>query len=74
MRKIKLVYWNGTNLGDYLSPFIISKLSGKSIKYKGFYLLGKKGQLNLLFSYIIGKITRKQLTETLFFFEKIFWE
>lgn len=70
MSKIKLVYWSGTNLGDYLSPFIISKLSGKSIKYKGFYFLGKKGQLNLLFSYIIGKISRKQLSETLFFFEK----
>lgn len=70
MRKIKLVYWNGTNLGDYLSSFIISKLSGKSIKYKGLYLLGKKGQLNLVFSYMIGKITRKQLAETLFFFEK----
>ena len=26
MHSIKLVYWNGKNLGDFLSPFIISNL------------------------------------------------
>lgn len=70
MRSINLVYWDGLNLGDYLSPFIINKLSGKPIKYKSFYFLGKKGQLNLLLDYITRKITWNNLTETLFFFEK----
>lgn len=71
MRSIKLVYWNSKNLGDYLSPFIISRLSGLPIKYKDYYLLGKKGQLKLLWDYIIKRnITWKRLTETLFFFER----
>lgn len=71
MRSIKLVYWNGKNLGDYLSPFIISKLSGLPIKYKSLCLFDKKAQLNLLFDYFIKKnITWKKLTETLFFFER----
>lgn len=70
MKCIKLVYWNGKNLGDYLSPFIISKLSGLPIKYKDYYTLGKKGQMNLVLDCILKKVTWKKLTETLFFFEK----
>lgn len=70
MRYINLVYWKSENLGDYLSPFIISKLSGCKIRYKNFYLVGKKGQLYLLFDYIIKKITWKDIKEALFFFEK----
>ncbi len=70
MKCIKLVYWNGKNLGDYLSPFIISKLSGFPIKYKDYYTLGKKGQMNLVLDFILKKVTWKKLTETLFFFEK----
>lgn len=27
--KIRLSYWRGMNLGDALSPFVISELSGK---------------------------------------------
>lgn len=42
MHSIKLVYWNGKNLGDYLSPYIISKLSELPIKYKDYYTLGKR--------------------------------
>lgn len=42
MRSIKLVYWSGKNLGDYLSPFIVSKLSGLPVRYKKFYFLGKR--------------------------------
>lgn len=70
MRSIKLVYWSGNNLGDYLSPFIVSKLSGLSISYKKFYFLGKKGQLCLLLDYITKKISWEELKETLFFFER----
>lgn len=70
MRSIKLVYWSGNNLGDYLSPFIVSKLSGLSISYKKFYFLGKKGQLCLLLDYITKKISWDELKETLFFFER----
>lgn len=70
MKCIKLVYWDGLNLGDYLSPFIINKLSGRSIKYRSPYFFGIKGQLSLLQNYIVGKITKTQLRETLFFFEK----
>lgn len=70
MKCIKLVYWNGKNLGDYLSPFIISELSGLPIKYKNYYTLGKRGQMNLVLDYIFKEVTWKRLTETLFFFEK----
>lgn len=70
MRTVKLVYWNGKNLGDYLSPFIISKLSGLPIKYKDNYILGRKGQGKIILDYILKKVTWKKLTETLFFFER----
>lgn len=70
MRSIKLVYWSGKNLGDYLSPFIVSKLSGLPVRYKKFYFLGKKGQLYLLFDFITKKIAWEKLKETLFFFEE----
>lgn len=68
MKYINLVYWNGKNLGDYLSLFIINKLSGLPIRYKGFSL-GRKGQLIRLLDYVTGKITWNKLNETLFFFE-----
>ena len=68
MRTVKLVYWNGKNLGDYLSPFIINKLSGLPIKYKDYYILGRKGQGKIILDYILKKVTWKKLTETLFFF------
>ena len=70
MHSIKLVYWNGKNLGDYLSPFIISELSGLPIEDKNLYILGKRGQINLILDYIFKEVTWKRLTETLFFFEK----
>ncbi len=70
MNSIKLVYWNGNNLGDFLSPFIVSKLSGLPIKYKNYYILGRKGQMNLILNFLFKKITWKKITETLFFFEK----
>jgi pyruvyltransferase len=70
MRTVKLVYWNGKNLGDYLSPFIINKLSGLPIKYKDYYILGRKGQGKIILDYILKKVTWEKLTETLFFFER----
>lgn len=70
MHSIKLVYWNGKNLGDFLSPFIISNLSRLPIKYKNYYILGRKGQANLILDFILKKVTWKKLTETLFFFER----
>ncbi|MDY3267292.1 MAG: polysaccharide pyruvyl transferase family protein [Phocaeicola sp.] len=70
MKYIKLVYWNGLNLGDCLSPFIIKELSGLSVKYRSLYTSGRKGQLKLVFNYIKGKLKRKDLLETLFFYEK----
>lgn len=70
MKSIKLVYWNEPNLGDLLSPYIVSKLSGLSVKHKGFYTLGRKGQLGLLMDFLKRKISMKELSETLFFFER----
>lgn len=70
MNNIKLVYWNQVNLGDLLSPFIVGKLSGLSIIHKDLYVLGIRGQINLLLSYLQGKISRSEFLETLFFFEK----
>lgn len=70
MRSIKLVYWNGKNLGDYLSPFIISKLSGLPIKYKSLCLFDKKAQLNLLFDYFIKKILLGRNLQKLYSFLK----
>lgn len=34
MKKINLIYWNKDNFGDQLSPYIVSKLSGETIRYK----------------------------------------
>lgn len=70
MKNINLIYWNGNNLGDYLSYFVINSLSGKRIRRKGFYLLGIKGQLSLLLDFICGKVGKNKVAETLFFFEK----
>lgn len=70
MNSIKLVYWNQINLGDLLGPFIVSKLSGLSVIHKNLYILGIKGQLNLLLSFLQSKISKKEFFETLFFFEK----
>ena len=70
MKFIKLIYWNELNLGDLLSPYIISKLSGLRIIHKDFYRLGIKGQILLLFKFLIGKVSKKDFFNTLFFFEK----
>lgn len=70
MKLIKLVYWNALNLGDLLSPYIVSKLSSLPVKHKGFYFLGIRGQLDLLFGFLKGRISIKELSETLFFFER----
>lgn len=70
MKSIKLVYWNALNLGDLLSPYIVSKLSGLPVKHKGFYFLGIRGQLDLLVGFLKGRISIKELSETLFFFER----
>lgn len=70
MKYIKLVYWNKLNLGDLLSPYIVNKLSGLPVKYKDFYFLGIKGQIGLLIDFLKGRRTIKEITETLFFFEK----
>lgn len=34
MKKINLIYWNKSIFGDQLSPYIVSKLSGETIRYK----------------------------------------
>lgn len=70
MKQIKLVYWNELNLGDLLSPYIVSKLSGYSIRYKGFYRIGIRGQIGLLLNFLSGKMSVKDFFDTLFFFEK----
>lgn len=51
IKKIRLVYWNEPNFGDMLSPFIISKLSGKEILYKRAYC-GIKHNIKLLLKLI----------------------
>lgn len=66
--KIKLVYWNEPNFGDMLSPYIISKLSGKKIIYKEGYggvVYCVKKILRLV---VTGNI--KQIRSILFFWEK----
>lgn len=70
MKQIKLVYWNELNLGDLLSPYIVNKLSGVSIRYKGFYQVGIRGQIGFLLDFLSGKMSAKAFLETLFFFEK----
>lgn len=70
MNNIKLVYWNQINLGDLLSPYIVGKLSGLPMIHKNLYVLGIKGQINLLLSFLQGKIPKNEFLETLFFFEK----
>lgn len=35
--RINLVYWNVPNFGDFLGPYIVSKLSDKKIVHKTFY-------------------------------------
>lgn len=34
MKKINLIYWNKSNFGNQLSPYIVSKLSGETNRYK----------------------------------------
>lgn len=71
MKYIKLVYWDGIqNLGDLLSPYIVGKLSGLPIKSKKLYLSGKKKQLTLFLDLLCGRITKRDFSKTLFFFEK----
>ena len=70
MKKIKLVYWNELNLGDLLSPYIVSKLSGFSIKHKSFYLIGPRRKLGFVLKLLSGKISTKDFSDTLFFFER----
>lgn len=40
MNKIKLYYWQGTNFGDEISPYIIEKLSGKKVIFRKTTLKG----------------------------------
>lgn len=64
MNKINLVYYKGIiNFGDLLSPFIISKLSGKDIIFKEFYKGFKLSFIDFLhaihhwdFNYLNNKI------------------
>ncbi|MBO8476283.1 MAG: polysaccharide pyruvyl transferase family protein [Bacteroidetes bacterium] len=71
MEHINLVYWDDVdNWGDFLSPYIIGKLSGLPVRHKKLYLLGRKGQLQLLGNFILGKVVKEDLLKTLFFFER----
>lgn len=70
MHSLKLLYWNEKNLGDLLSPYIIYKISGINPVYRGLYYIGIKGQLLLLLDFLLGKKTKKELKNTLFFYEK----
>lgn len=70
MHSLKLLYWNEKNLGDLLSPYIIYKISGINPIYRGLYYIGIKGQLLLLLDFLLGKKTKKELKNTLFFYEK----
>ena len=43
MEHINLVYWDDVdNWGDFLSPYIIGKLSGLPVRHKKLYLLGRR--------------------------------
>lgn len=66
--KIKLVYWNKPNFGDILSPYIISKLSGKEIIYKEGYF-GIKYCIKRLLKLILT-LNIKQIKSVLFPWEK----
>lgn len=67
MKNIRLRYWGGQNLGDYLSPFIISKLSGRPIKKYEYITSVDKKNINFK-DYV--KLNLKRLRQTLFFFER----
>lgn len=71
-RKLNLVYWNGReNYGDYLSPFIVSKLSGCSIRQKDVAYL-QKPWITCLKEFICHGRLFSHLSSKFFPFEKIY--
>lgn len=69
---IHLMYWTETNLGDLLSPYIIGRLSGKTIKHEvRFPYIGIKGKLKLLFRvFMLDRIAMKDLCASLSIFQR----
>ena len=53
MRVINLVYWNGVdNIGDVLSPYIIQRLSGMTIRHKSLCHVERKRQIKYLLKFL----------------------
>lgn len=64
MKKINLIYWNKENFGDQLSPYIVSRLSGLSIRFK-------RGSVSLRYSFkeilsYVLKLKFSKISEMLF--------
>lgn len=58
MKKINLIYWNKENFGDQLSPYIVSRLSGHSIRFK-------RGSVSLRYSFkeILSYVLKLKFTK-----------
>lgn len=69
MNNLKLVYWNEKNLGDLLSPYIISNISDCNIVYRKFYN-GIRKQFYFFISFLLGRKSVEEFKQTLFFYEK----
>lgn len=64
MKKINLIYWNKENFGDQLSPYIVSRLSGYSIRYKR-GPVSLRYSLKEILSYVL-KLKFSKISEMLF--------
>lgn len=64
MKKINLIYWNKENFGDQLSPYIVSRLSGYSIRYKR-GTVSLRYSLKEILSYVL-KLKFSEISEMLF--------
>lgn len=69
MKTLKLVYYKGVvdNLGDWLSPYIINKLSGMPIQWK--YVAGVKSMVGSILKLLCCRISVEKFNEVLFPFE-----
>lgn len=71
MKTINLVYWNEVdNIGDVLSPYIIQRLSGMTIRHKSLYQVGRKRQIKYLLEFLFGRISLDELMDMRFSGEK----
>ncbi len=71
MRVINLVYWNGVdNIGDVLSPYIIQRLSGMTIRHKSLCHVERKRQIKYLLKFLFRRISLDELMDVRFSGEK----